>query len=50
MRNIIVRKRLLHEPDMHNDLKAKRPDELIGKSYFILFGANSRPDIYRMIC
>ena len=30
MRNIIVRKRFLHEPDKHNDLKGKPPQELIG--------------------
>ena len=39
MRNIIVRKLFLHEPDKHNDLKGKTPQELIGMMWQLTLNA-----------
>ena len=39
MRNVIVRKRSLHEPDTNDDLKGKRPEELIGMMWQLALDA-----------
>ena len=39
MRNTIVRKRPLHEPDKSDDLKGKPPQELIGMMWQLALNA-----------